>query len=98
MSDLTYCVRELQVLGSELLAVSSVMEGTSPAVRYDEDDVGDRVHDALRDFADSWDDKREMLTGSLNAVGGMATESAEVFQGADEGLATQAREILEGSS
>lgn len=97
MSDLTYCVRELQVLGSELLALSSVMNGTSPAVRSDADDVGDRVHDALRDFADSWDDKRELLTGSLDAVGSMAMESAEVFQGADDDLATQAREILEGS-
>jgi hypothetical protein len=98
VGDLTYCVRELQVLGSELLALSSVMDGTRPAVRYDADDVGDRVHDALRHFSDNWDDKRELLTGSLRAVGGMATESAKVFEGADDELAKQAREILEAKA
>ena len=33
VSDLTCCVRGLQVLGGELVALSSVTDGTSPAVR-----------------------------------------------------------------
>lgn len=99
MTDLSYSITALQELGSELLTIADVMNGASPAVRYDADDVGHSlVHDALEHFSRNWDDKREKLTASLNAVGGMAVQSADVFAEADSELAAQARQILQGES
>lgn len=99
MSDLTYNITALQELGSELLTITDVMNGASPAVQYDADDVGhDLVHEALGHFSDNWDDKREQLTASLTAVGGMAMQSADVFAETDNQLAAQARKILQGQS
>ena len=94
-ADLTYCVAALNELGSELLTIADVMDGRSAVVQYDADDVGHRsVHSALEHFADNWDDKRELLTASLKAVGGMALQSAEIFAEADEQLAAAAAAAL----
>jgi hypothetical protein len=99
MTDLSYSITALQELGSELLTITDVMNGASPAVQYDADDVGHAlVHEALEHFSDNWDDKREQLTGSLSAVGGMAMQSADVFAEADDELAAKARTILQGQS
>ncbi len=97
MSDLTYSTEKLMELGSELVAIADVMDGKSPAVRYDAADVGPRsVHDALEHFADNWDDRRELLTRSLRAVGGMALQSSEVFKEADDKLAAAVAKMLKG--
>lgn len=96
MTDLTYNLSAMQDLGSELLTISDVMNGMSPAVQYDADEVGHPlVHDALEHFRANWDDKREQLTGSLQAVGTMALESAEVLKETDDELAAAIRKIME---
>ena len=97
MSDLTYSTEKLMELGSELVTIADVMDGKSPAVQYDAADVGHRsVHDALEHFSDNWDDRRELLTRSLRAVGGMALQSSEVFKEADAKLAAAVAKMLKG--
>ena len=54
------------------------------------------MHSALEHFSDNWDDKRELLTGSLEAVAGMALQSAEVLKEADDKLAAEVRKVMEG--
>ena len=72
--DLSYSTSKLHELGGEL------MNGGSAAVRYDPDDVGHRVvHEALEHSCRNWDDRREVLTRSVEAVGALALQSAEVF-------------------
>lgn len=97
MTDLSYDLAAIQSLGSELLTIADVMNGNSAVVQYDEPDVGhERVHSALEEFADNWDDKREQLTESLKAVGGMALQAADVLKEADDALAAEVRKIMEG--
>ena len=47
------------------------------------------MHDALEHFRTNWDDKREQLTGSLQAVGTMALEPAEVLKETGDELVVQ---------
>lgn len=96
MTDLSYSIAALEELGGELVAIVDVMNNVSPAVRYEQVEVGHRlVHDALEHFSDNWDDKRELLTGSLEAVAGMALQSADVLKEADDTLAAEIRKIME---
>ena len=95
MADLTYSVPALNRLGRELNGLADAMDGTATRTSWNREDVGHRaVADALDDFAGSWDDKREKLTGSLRDVGKMATDSASTFEGVDEELAAAVTDIL----
>ncbi|RBY96222.1 hypothetical protein DQ237_10170 [Blastococcus sp. TF02-8] len=72
------------------------MDGTASRTSWNREDVGHRaVAEALEDFAGSWDDKRELLSGSLRDVGKMATDSASTFEGVDDELAAAVTDILE---
>ena len=94
--DIAYSVGLLRNLGGELAGLADVMDGRSSAVRYDADDVGHpAVHAALEEFADSWDDRRELLTRSLRSIGKMATESADTFEDVDQQLAAKIRDAVE---
>jgi hypothetical protein len=95
MADLQYSLQLLSSLGRELTGLAGAMNGTTDN-RWDREEVGsDRVADALDHFAGNWDDKRELLTRSLEEVGEMATSSAETFREIDDELAAKVEEILE---
>ncbi len=95
MADLQYSLQLLSSLGRELTGLAGAMNGTTDN-RWDREEVGSgRVADALDHFAGNWDDKRELLTRSLEEVGEMATSSAETFREIDDELAAKVEEILE---
>lgn len=97
--DLAYSLGLLRRLGTDLSDLSDVLDGSAARVHHDAEDVGHRsVFDALERFADSWDDKRELLTRSLRDIGAMATESASTFEEVDEKLAAKVRQALEGEA
>lgn len=50
---------------------------------------------ALRHFAGNWDDKRELLCRSLEAVGGMSSGAAETLREADDELAAKIRQVCQ---
>lgn len=91
-----YSLELIRRLGSDLHTVADVMDGRNAAARYDRADVGRAVAAALDDFADSWDDKRELLTKSMRNVGSMAQGTADSFEDFDQAMATSVRELLEG--
>jgi hypothetical protein len=95
MADLQYSLQLLTGLGRELTGLAGAMNGTT-GNRWDREQVGSpQVADALDRFAENWDDKRELLTRSLEEVGEMATSSAETFREVDDELAAKVQEILE---
>ena len=93
-----YSLELIRGLGSDLHTVADVMDGRNAAARYDRDDVGREVAAALDDFADSWDDKRELLTRSLRNVGDMARQTADSFEEFDQEMAKAVTTILEESA
>ncbi|TKJ34220.1 hypothetical protein [Blastococcus sp. CCUG 61487] len=96
MADLRYSLELLSGLGRELTSLADALDGTARRTSWDAEDVGHRlVADALDGFAGSWDDRRELLTRALRAVGAMATESAATFQDVDDQLAAEIRAVLE---
>lgn len=97
MSDLTVCVSQLGHLGRSLDAIAGALTNRDGALRFDADEVGGQeVRDALKEFDDNWDDRRDLLVRSVESVATMATQAAAVFREADEKLAKSARAILEG--
>lgn len=92
-----YSLELIRRLASDLHTVADVMDGRNAAARYDRDDVGREVAAALDDFADSWDDKRELLTRSLRNVGDMARQTADSFEEFDQEMAKAVTTILEES-
>lgn len=96
MADLSYSLELLNGLGRELKSLADALDGTARRTSWNAEDVGHRlVSGALDDFADSWDDRRELLTRALRDVGGMAEESAKTFAEIDDQLAAEVRDILE---
>ena len=93
-----YSLELIRRLGSDLHTVADVMDGRNAAARYDRDDVGREVAAALDDFADSWDDKRELLTRSMRNVGDMAQGTADSFEEFDQEMAKAVTTILEESA
>jgi len=91
----TYSLALLRGLGSDLHTVADVMDGRNAAARYDAADIGSDVAGALDHFADSWDDKRELLTKGLRAVGDMAQGTAQVFEEFDDAMAAKVETILD---
>ncbi|TFV44638.1 hypothetical protein [Blastococcus sp. TF02A-35] len=97
MADLAYSLGLLSNLGVELVALAADLEGTSRSTSWDPVEVGHRtVAAALEDFAESWADRRELLTRALEDVGGLARAGAETFQRVDEGLAGEVRDVTAG--
>jgi predicted protein tyrosine phosphatase len=96
MADLSYSLELLNGMGRELTALADALEGNTQRTSWDAEEVGHRkVSDALEDFADSWDDRRELLTKALRDVGRMATDSATTFKEIDDELAADVRGIME---
>jgi hypothetical protein len=96
VSDLRYSLELLHGLGRELQGLADALDGTAQRTAWDAEDVGHRrVAAALHGFADSWDDRRQLLTAKLQDVSGMAERSAATFQQVDDQLAADVRAIWE---
>lgn len=97
MADLTYNLDELTALGDDLerLATQLRSDGDLQDVGLDEV-ASSRVQDALANFADDWDNKREELANDVSAVAEMAKTAASGFRENDDELADAVRELLDG--
>lgn len=95
--DLAYAREDLNQLGSELETLSTQLKNDGRLADVGLEDVAhEKVIDALSDFASDWDDKREALANSLQAISEMAKTTSETFGEADADLAKAVREALEG--
>ena len=62
MGDLEYAVADLRALGKRLHSLRDGLASDGPLCHVDKYDVNSRhVIDALNEFANDWDDKREGL-------------------------------------
>jgi hypothetical protein len=97
--DLTFDLAALRQLAEELIAVSAVLTNKTRASQFNSADIGHHlVAGAMEDFKNNWDDKRELLVGDIEKVGGMAEQSAEVLKDADDELAKKVHAILHGDA
>lgn len=97
MTDtLKYASDQLADLGSHLEQLAGDLRSDGRLGHVDKYDVVmESVIDAIADFADDWEDKREELAKNVESVGKLATEAADTFTAADQDLADKAAEILE---
>lgn len=96
MSDLTYSISALENLGTGLADLAADLRSDGGLDHVTTEQVNSqRIVDALDNFADDWDDKRETLARSIESIGEMATTAAEGFADADAQLAAEVREAFE---
>ena len=99
MADLSYSVDLLESLGSSLTSLAGSMKDDSAIAALGIEELCcARVVDAVQSFRDDWDDKRELLATKVDNVGTLAGEAARGFSEADQELADQVKDILEGAS
>lgn len=96
MTDtLTVSLGLLQQLGSSLTSVAGEMKDDSKLNDVSVDNLASQdLVDAIHDFKDNWDNKREVLTGKISALGDMATSAHQNFTNVDEKLAAQIRDAI----
>ncbi|HEU0103148.1 MAG TPA: hypothetical protein VFR07_12595 [Mycobacteriales bacterium] len=95
--DIRYSLDLLHTLGGDLTGLADALDGRSAATAWTPAELGHRtVVAALEHFADSWDDKRELLTRSLRSLGEMAESTADTFHEVDEQAARAIREAVVG--
>lgn len=89
MADLEVDIPALAGLARDLRMIVDHLEREHDLARdYGEDDLGHRiVVDAVRDFADEWNDNRDKLVSQLDKLKSGAEESADKFSEADRDLA-----------
>ncbi len=99
MADLTYNSGDLATLGDQLGDITSKLKDDGRLKSYDKADVAhNKVAEAIDDFVNDWDDKRNKLTDKVEALGEMARKSHEEFTKADLDLAASLEESPEGES
>lgn len=92
-----YSLDLLADLGGDLSGLADALDGRAESTRWEAGDLGHRrVVDALEEFADSWDDKRELLTRSLRSLGDMASSTAETFEDLDVRTAREVADAVLG--
>lgn len=74
--------REVDALRAELEAQPDIVDEVRDAVGNED------LSDALGDFAGNWSYHRRKLTGSLDTVARMSSDSAEVYRATDARLAS----------
>lgn len=88
MADLTYNSGDLQTLGDQLGDLTTKLKDDGRYKEYNKNDVAhNKVAEAIDDFVNDWDDKRNKLTDKVDALGEMARKSHEEFEKADLELA-----------
>jgi predicted nucleic acid-binding Zn-ribbon protein len=95
--DLTYNSGDLATLGDQLGDIADKLDNDKRYKGYDKDEVAhQKVADAIDDFVNDWDDKRNKLKDKVAALGEMARKSHEEFDKADLELAASLEETKEG--
>lgn len=98
MGDLEVAIDELHDLGDRLRTLGDRLEKSDGKVSYDKSELAhDDVIDAMSEFASNWDDNRDHLADKLRKLGDLATTTADEFTQADEELATELLEAIEGA-
>lgn len=97
MGDLEVATDELEDLGGQLKKLGKDLKTIDGGADYGVEELAHRkVLDAMDEFRGNWDDNRDHLADKLTKLGDLATTAAESFTEADEELAKQIREVLEG--
>ena len=92
-ADLTYNSGDLETLGSQLADITSKLKNDKRYKNFDREQVAhQKVADAIDDFVNDWDDKRNKLTDKVEALAEMALKSNEEFTKADLELAAALRQ------
>ena len=93
MADLAYNAAELRELGSQLATIHRNLEGDKDLKSYNESDVAHHdVAEAIDDFVNDWDDKRNRLRDQIADLSEMATQSADEYQSKDRDVAASLTE------
>lgn len=86
--DLTYDSERLATLSGQMSTISGNLHDDRALKSYDIDQVGHRkVADAIDNFVNDWDDKRNKLIEKVDALAEMASTSHENFTQVDLDLA-----------
>lgn len=98
MGDLELATDELHDLGGRLNTLSTRLKTTDGGASYDRGDLAhDDVIDAMTTFRTNWDDNRDHLADKLAKLGEMAKATADEFTKADEELASELLDAVEGA-
>lgn len=92
-ADLTYDPDRLANLASQMAKITDNLKDDRDLKGYDEDDVAHhKVAQAIDDFVNDWDDKRNKLTEKVESLAQMADKSATEFDKVDRDLAAALKE------
>ena len=92
-SDLALPLSELEDYGERLRDIKTRLNHTKKLFESYEDDLGDRsVYDALGDFESGWEDGREDIGQSLDALAKMSDAVVREFRKLDDDLAKNVSE------
>jgi hypothetical protein len=99
MPDLSVDVAGLRSLAQTIRSVGSTLDATRSVVDAGRDAVGDdRVHDALDDFENRWDDGRSRIDTNIEAMGELLDESAAAYEATETDLADQLTAQMDGDA
>jgi hypothetical protein len=86
-SDLALPLSELETYGSRLRSIKTRLNHTKKLFESYKDDIGDGgVNDALGDFESNWEDGREDINQSLDALADMSDAVVREFRKLDVDL------------
>ncbi|MBY8340216.1 hypothetical protein LXH13_18010 [Streptomyces spinosirectus] len=94
-SDLALPLSELEEYGGKLRSLKSRLNHTKKLFESYKDDIGDgSVNDALSDFESNWEDGREDISQSFDALADMADTVVREFKKLDVDLAKKADDAV----
>jgi len=94
-SDLALPLSELEDYGKRLRSLKSRLNHTRKLFESYKDDIGDgSVNDALDDFESNWEDGREDISQSFDALADMSDAVVREFKKLDVDLAKKAEDAV----
>lgn len=98
-ADLTYNSGDLETLGDQLGDLHGKLKDDGRLKELNKEEVGhNKVAEAIDDFVNDWDDKRNKLNDKVEALAKMASSSSEEFTKADLELAEALKQKPEDES
>ena len=94
-SDLALPLSELEEYGKRLRSLKTRLNHTKKLFEDYKDDIGDgSVNDALSDFESNWEDGREDISQSFDALADMSDAVVREFKKLDDDLAKKAQDAV----
>ncbi|MFI6662631.1 hypothetical protein ACIBL8_44830 [Streptomyces sp. NPDC050523] len=94
-SDLAVPISELEEYGKRLRSLKTRLNHTKKLFESYKDDIGDgSVNDALGDFESNWEDGREDISQSFDALADMSDAVVREFKKLDVDLAKKAHDAV----